>query len=157
MAADPEQFFKDYVLAPYEAWIADELCEWKAFAVVNGLNALVDHACHHANPDINEQQFKNELNEFRKTLQPMVDLEHIRSVAEVHKHFKITLRRNAVPKTFDKKDTQEAGAFSKGFSNGFDTVRPQIGFPYGTPETWVPLRPVVRRCIEFWRSRLGLA
>jgi hypothetical protein len=150
MPVDPRTFFKNYVLAPYEAWTADELCEWKAFAVVSGLNALVDHAYHH------DPGACVSLAEFRNTLQPSDDHNHIRRVAEVYKHFALD-RGAPVPSRFDEKSIREAGAFSSDdFSEDFDTWRPQIGFTYdGTPATWAPLRPVAQSCIDFWRLRLG--
>jgi hypothetical protein len=115
------------------------------------LNALVDHAYHH------DPGACASLTEFRKTLQPVDDHHHIRSVAEVYKHFALTFRRDAVPKRFDEKDISEAGAFDReDFSDDFDTCRPQIGFTYGgTPASWAPLRPVVQNCIDFWRVRFG--
>ena len=47
---DPKDFFLEYVLEPYDAWINQELCKWKAMAVANGLNALMEVKFLHDNP-----------------------------------------------------------------------------------------------------------
>jgi hypothetical protein len=45
MPVDPKDFFREYVMDAHDDWVnSNELCKWKAFAVANGLNALVEHA-----------------------------------------------------------------------------------------------------------------
>ncbi len=151
MSIDPKDFFQTYVLGPYGAWVEDELCEWKAFATVNGLNALIELTRLADSPGTN-------LGEFRRDLPRAEDHNHIRWVAEVLKH--IERSREGAPRTLDEMGRQSAGAFSSDFSADFDVVREQLGFPFqatpANPPAWVPLRQVVDRCIDSWRGRFGL-
>lgn len=151
-------FFDKYVICPHHAWIKDELCEWKAFAVVNGLNALVEHAFISDNPtlSVRDKQFGGELGEYRKNLPNAEDHAHIRFVAEVFKHLERREMKDS-PNTLGEMERQTAGAFSPEFSQSFDVTREQLGFPFqrrpGDPPTWVPLREVVDRCLAYWKTR----
>jgi hypothetical protein len=159
MAIDPREIFRDYVDAPYQAWLQDETCEWKALAVASGLNALAEHVFRGLNPNrqIGTADYQRDLGEFRGNLFSQLDHEHIRFVVEVFKHVE---KRDAaaVPRRLDEKATKEAGAFSKEWSREFDVVRPQIGFPYGDGHRteWVPLRQPVTRLIEGWKKELAI-
>jgi hypothetical protein len=166
MPVNPQDFFAKYVLAPYESWIADELCEWKAFAVAGGLNALIEHSFRQNNPNdlMGTNDYQDKLGEYRKRLPNAEDHDHIRYVVEVFKHVERTdrrgTRRSGPPSEFSAMKVAEAGAFSKEFASGFDVVRWQLGFPYkkdaATPEVWLPLRQPVERCIGSWKQHFGM-
>lgn len=156
MSTDPQDFFEKYVLAPYAEWIADELCEWKAFAVVGGLNALVEHAFRHANPSgqIGTPGYQQQLGAFRKSLSNATDHDHIRFVAEVFKHVELNPKKQKTPGKFEPR-INKAGSFNSDFNNDFDVFRPQLGFMYkedqSAPATWLPLHRVTEQCIDSWK------
>ena len=70
MPVDPNDFFQKFVLQPYDAWIRDELCEWKAMAVANGLNALMEYKFLHDNPTrtVRDTDHQDALGKFRRGL-----------------------------------------------------------------------------------------
>ena len=117
-----------------------------------GLPALVEHMRLVESPGTG-------LGDYRKALPNAADHDHIRFVAEVLKH--IERNREGSPRTLDEMETRTAGAFSPAeFSRDFDIARDQLGFPFqatrGDPATtWVPLREVVVRCIDYWQARFG--
>jgi hypothetical protein len=159
MPVDPKDFFQRYVLQSYDAWIRDELCEWKAMAVANALNALIEYKFLADNParKVTDPDHAAALGNFWRGLPNWEDHRHIRFVAEIYKHVE---RRNPAeaPNSLADMAINEAGAFSRKFSRAFDVARDQLGFPFqatpGGPSTWVPLRTVATVCVEYWRGVL---
>ena len=160
MPVDPKDFFRLYVLAPYAAWCEDELCEWKALATAGGINALVEHALRAANPTdpIGSPAYQQKLGDYRKNLGCPVEHRHIQHIVETQKHVELK-DSTRVPGSFDMMQEQRAGAFSAAFSQEFDVVRPQLGFPYddgtGSMPSWIPLRRTVEKCIAYWKVHFG--
>ena len=160
MPVDPKDFFQKYVLQPYDAWVRDELCEWKAMAVANGLNALMEYKFLHDNPTrkVTDPGTRQLWVNFRRSLPNWEDHRHIRFVAETFKHIE-RYKPNEIPGKLEDMKVDEAGPFSDEFSDEYDTARDQLGFPFqARPKSprsvWVPLRGVATRCVEYWRGRL---
>ncbi len=157
MSEELKLFFLNFVIKPFQAWTDDEKCEWKAMAVANGINALVEHAFQSSNPSIpaGSDEYKLKFGNFRRSLRTAEYHDHVRAVAEVFKHGELI--RKTSPSRFTEMRIRDAGAFSNDFSDDFDVVRPQIGFPFEAVDgldTWVTLRSVVEECIQEWRERL---
>ena len=159
MPIDPKDFFLEYVLEPYDAWINQELCKWKAMAVANGLNALMEVKFLHDYPTrtVTDSDHDQALGNYRRGLTNWQDHRHIRFVAETFKHVE-RRKKTEIPGKLGDMEINPAGPFGPEFDQSFDTVRDQLGFPYqetpGGPSVWVPLREVATRCVDYWRGEL---
>jgi hypothetical protein len=167
MPVDPKDFFREYVMDAHDDWVNhNELCKWKAFAVANGLNALVEHAFIEKEPHnspmsatYNEKVAQTALEKFRENLTDAEDHRRIRFLVESYKHV-VRRKKSQMPRTLDDIDIQPAGAFGPGFGPGFDRVRDQLCFEYkwgSNPSSeWFTVREVAERCIASWKTYFNM-
>ena len=116
MPIDPKDFFLEYVLEPYDAWINQELCKWKAMAVANGLNALMEVKFLHDNPTrtVRDSDHDQALGTFRRGLTNWEDHRHIRFVTETFKHVE-RRKKTEIPGKLGDMKINQAGPFGEEF------------------------------------------
>ncbi|QKD02212.1 hypothetical protein [Mesorhizobium loti] len=145
----PRHFLEDFVEPSVNEWAIQPLSARHAIIALGEIDNLAEHFIQHINPTV--QRIGPERDALGFALH---ELAIARDVHDTHKHGALSRKTATITQGQKPKKSRRGGAFSDGFSSGFDIGTPALVVTDDNQQTHY-VDDVIEKAMEYWRVEIA--